>query len=241
MKHYARLTCVAAIAALLFASTAHARPGPFDGKEFKGRIAFSSDGNYNDEDDWGAFPVAVAILDGLGSKTLSQLGQIEAWGFDRDPGRIEGPHGQAWLRVKWPRGRLALADTPNRPIHRPRRLLDNEVVGYAFPGHRPAHPPAMARSYRAAILEVDAALRDPAIIEEHPRSPPLMALDASGAAKGAVKQHDGAGVSAPGRHVPDIVAIARTAVQQHLAGIRRELRRLGRSDVGYGAIDRHAL
>jgi len=37
------------------------------------------------------------ILDGLGSQTLSQLGQIEALGFDRDPGRIEGPHGQAWL------------------------------------------------------------------------------------------------------------------------------------------------
>jgi len=66
MKHYVRLTCVAAIAALLFASNAHARPGPFDGKEFKGRIAFSSDGNYNDEDDWGAFPVAVAILDAFG-------------------------------------------------------------------------------------------------------------------------------------------------------------------------------
>ncbi len=47
---------------------------PFDGKNldccrqtsFKGRIAFSSDGNYNDEDDWGAFPVAVAMLDAFG-------------------------------------------------------------------------------------------------------------------------------------------------------------------------------
>jgi hypothetical protein len=40
--------------------------GPFDGMNFKGRIAFSSDGNYNDEDDWGAFPVAAAILDAFG-------------------------------------------------------------------------------------------------------------------------------------------------------------------------------
>ncbi|MBM3335039.1 hypothetical protein FJY63_10300, partial [Candidatus Sumerlaeota bacterium] len=46
-----------------------ARSGPFDGKTFKGRIAFSSDGNYNDEDDWGAFPIAVAILDAFGVTT----------------------------------------------------------------------------------------------------------------------------------------------------------------------------
>ncbi|MEM1061071.1 MAG: hypothetical protein AAGJ97_01960, partial [Planctomycetota bacterium] len=39
---------------------------PFDGETFTGRIAFSSDGNFNDEDDWGAFPVAVAILDACG-------------------------------------------------------------------------------------------------------------------------------------------------------------------------------
>jgi len=41
--------------------------GPFDGRNFKGRIAFSSDGNYNDEDDWGAFPVAIAMLDSFGA------------------------------------------------------------------------------------------------------------------------------------------------------------------------------
>jgi hypothetical protein len=42
-----------------------ARPGPFDGEQFRGRIAFSSNGNYSDEDDWGAFPAAMAILDAL--------------------------------------------------------------------------------------------------------------------------------------------------------------------------------
>ena len=35
---------------------------------FQGRIALSHDGNFNDEDDWGAFPVAIAILDAFGVK-----------------------------------------------------------------------------------------------------------------------------------------------------------------------------
>jgi hypothetical protein len=30
--------------------------------EFKGRIAWSTDGNFNDEDDWAASPVALAIF-----------------------------------------------------------------------------------------------------------------------------------------------------------------------------------
>lgn len=57
----------AALAVLcLWTINAQAHSGPFDGKTFKGRIAFSSDGNFNDEDDWGAFPVAAAILDAFG-------------------------------------------------------------------------------------------------------------------------------------------------------------------------------
>jgi len=42
--------------------------GPFDGKNFKGRIAYSADGNHNDEDDWAASPVALAILAEAGVK-----------------------------------------------------------------------------------------------------------------------------------------------------------------------------
>lgn len=58
---------VTAIFIVLFsASLLYPHAGPFDGKTFKGRIAFSHDGNYNDEDDWGAFPVAIAILDAFG-------------------------------------------------------------------------------------------------------------------------------------------------------------------------------
>ncbi|MHC4368755.1 MAG: hypothetical protein ACYSW8_14200, partial [Planctomycetota bacterium] len=66
MKHSVQIVCAAATIALLCGSILHAFPGPFDGRNFKGRIAFSSDGNYNDEDDWGAFPVAVAMLDACG-------------------------------------------------------------------------------------------------------------------------------------------------------------------------------
>jgi len=68
MKTNSEIGRAAIIVLLLLAAATHAHPGPFDGKEFKGRIAFSSDGNCNDEDDWGAFPVAVALLDAFGVK-----------------------------------------------------------------------------------------------------------------------------------------------------------------------------
>lgn len=43
-----------------------AASGPFDGRHFKGRIAWSADGNFNDEDDWAASPVALAIFAACG-------------------------------------------------------------------------------------------------------------------------------------------------------------------------------
>jgi hypothetical protein len=49
-------------------ATVWAGPGPFDGKTFKGRIAWSCDGNHNDEDDWAASPVALAIFAEFGVK-----------------------------------------------------------------------------------------------------------------------------------------------------------------------------
>ena len=45
-----------------------ADPAPFDGKTFHGRIAYSADGNHNDEDDWAASPVALAIFEAFGVK-----------------------------------------------------------------------------------------------------------------------------------------------------------------------------
>ena len=66
MKRFVQIACASILIAHLSALTVLSFLGPFDGKTFKGRIAFSSDGNYNDEDDWGAFPVAIAILDAFG-------------------------------------------------------------------------------------------------------------------------------------------------------------------------------
>lgn len=47
-------------------ASAWAASGPFDGRHFKGRIAWSADGNYNDPDDWSASPVALAIFAACG-------------------------------------------------------------------------------------------------------------------------------------------------------------------------------
>jgi len=66
MKRFIQIACASALITHFCASHLHSYSGPFDGQNFKGRIAFSSDGNYNDEDDWGAFPVAIAILDAFG-------------------------------------------------------------------------------------------------------------------------------------------------------------------------------
>ncbi|MCX8038673.1 MAG: hypothetical protein N3D11_16790 [Candidatus Sumerlaeia bacterium] len=59
---------ILAVLCMLTVANLGAEPGPFDGARFKGRIALSHDGNYNDEDDWGAFPVAIAMLDAFGVK-----------------------------------------------------------------------------------------------------------------------------------------------------------------------------
>ena len=58
----------AASCAFFFALQLTADSGPFDGKNFKGRIAWSADGNFNDEDDWAASPVALAIFAEFGVK-----------------------------------------------------------------------------------------------------------------------------------------------------------------------------
>lgn len=62
MESIARLT----VAACLAAASLLAQPGPFDGKTFHGRIAWSADGNHNDEDDWAASPMALAIFAAAG-------------------------------------------------------------------------------------------------------------------------------------------------------------------------------
>src|SRR5262245_51904989 len=59
MKLRPRLLFLAALFAAVF-STLAARP--FENGQFKGRIAWSCDGNHNDPDDWIASPVALAIF-----------------------------------------------------------------------------------------------------------------------------------------------------------------------------------
>jgi hypothetical protein len=53
---------------VMAATLASAGPGPLDGKSFQGRIAWSCDGNHNDEDDWAASAVALAIFAESGVK-----------------------------------------------------------------------------------------------------------------------------------------------------------------------------
>lgn len=80
--------------------------GPYVDGVFRGRIAYSADGNHNDPDDWAASPMALAILAecGLREKLVhfhyncilpqtdprweaihaqSVLGAAERWGYDR--------------------------------------------------------------------------------------------------------------------------------------------------------------
>jgi hypothetical protein len=65
---FVRTLIAACIAASCLSTPALARSGPFDGKTFQGRIAWSADGNYNDEDDWAASPLALAIFAAVGVK-----------------------------------------------------------------------------------------------------------------------------------------------------------------------------
>lgn len=107
MNHQSKILWLAVLFICLCATNLYSHSGPFDGKAFKGRIAFSSDGNYNDEDDWGAFPIAIAMLHGFGVKgrlahvdynnilpendprfyremTESVLGALDRFGIPRD-------------------------------------------------------------------------------------------------------------------------------------------------------------
>jgi hypothetical protein len=53
---------------LLLSIPLRAQAEPYSAGGFQGRIALSHDGNFNDEDDWGAFPVVIALLDACGVK-----------------------------------------------------------------------------------------------------------------------------------------------------------------------------
>lgn len=63
-----QISLASAVTLTLLAASHLFAAGPFDGKRFKGRIAYSADGNHNDPDDWAASPVAVAIFAAAGVK-----------------------------------------------------------------------------------------------------------------------------------------------------------------------------
>jgi hypothetical protein len=53
---------------VLLPAAAQNAPRPFDGRNFHGRIAWSADGNHNDEDDWAASAFALALFAQFGVK-----------------------------------------------------------------------------------------------------------------------------------------------------------------------------
>jgi hypothetical protein len=57
-----RILCITACLQLGAFASPGAETRPFVNGEFKGRIAYSSDGNHNDPDDWAASPIALAII-----------------------------------------------------------------------------------------------------------------------------------------------------------------------------------
>ena len=62
MTRHFRITFATLILICLPASNIFSDSGPFDGKNFRGRIAYSADGNHNDPDDWASSPVVLALL-----------------------------------------------------------------------------------------------------------------------------------------------------------------------------------
>src|SRR5260221_223791 len=63
-----KLLLVSATLTLAMAAAAPLDARPYDGTAFKGRIAWSADGNHNDPDDWIASPLALAIFASAGLK-----------------------------------------------------------------------------------------------------------------------------------------------------------------------------
>jgi len=68
MKRRIRVVCAAAWLIQLAAPGLLPQSRPFAGKNFNGRIAYTADGNHNDQDDWAASPMALGIFASAGLK-----------------------------------------------------------------------------------------------------------------------------------------------------------------------------
>src|SRR5215213_4670400 len=167
------------------------------------------------------------VLQGSRSEPLRQLGEIKAARLNGCAVRILDALGQQGCRVEWARHGFATAHAADHPISGPGRRLDDEVFRFTIPGDAPTHAPAMPGTHRAAVAEIDASIRHAAIVVEHRGRPALMRLDPAIAAECAIQHDNWPRDLAPDPSVPDIVTRAGTAIEQKLAGIRRELRRLG--------------
>jgi hypothetical protein len=68
MRNILLLACVAGTLAQIPATHCCADGRPYEQGRFRGRIAWSADGNHNDPDDWAASPVALAIIAECGGR-----------------------------------------------------------------------------------------------------------------------------------------------------------------------------
>src|SRR4051812_33406617 len=68
MRKVLFFACMTAVTSHLVPVPGRAEGGPYEGGRFKGRIAYSADGNHNDPDDWAASPIALAIFAESGIK-----------------------------------------------------------------------------------------------------------------------------------------------------------------------------
>ena len=68
MTRHLRIAFATLILICLPGSNIFSDTGPFDGKNFRGRIAYSADGNHNDPDDWASSPVVLALFAEFGVK-----------------------------------------------------------------------------------------------------------------------------------------------------------------------------
>src|ERR1043166_2315067 len=166
------------------------------------------------------------IFERLRSESLGQLGKVKTSRRHRLTWRIEYSLGQFRFRIERTRRRRALAHATDRPIAGPRRLLNQKGFGRAIPGDSPGQSPAVPRSHRTAIFEINAAGRRSTVVEQQPCGPALVSFDVAVAGEIAIEQNNRAGVAAARGDKPDVVAGHRAAIQKNLIAIRRKLGRL---------------
>src|SRR5262249_14492909 len=133
------------------------------------------------------------------------------------------------------------ADATDGPIERTGWLLHHIGFRNAIPRDRPAHSPAMTGTHRTTVLEINATVRQHAIVEQHAGAPAHVAFYVAVAAKSAVQKDIRPGMPAAGRGEPNIICIHGTMIEKYLIAIRGKLRWLGGALMQRFAIYRHVL